>query len=118
MYIEKLTLQVEAKRVGWNVVEPPAVRGDSGVVHSFSFLASKGAMTYAFDIYEAVTEMEILRTYIKKLDGKVFASVICTSGKWTESAEKLAKEYSVRILRNDEVEPFFDSLLLVNHQAV
>ncbi len=80
-------------------------------------------MKLAIDIYGEVTEIEVLRTYVKKLDTKVSASIICTSGKSSgssheqvsaryEAAERLARDYDMRILGSGDIAPFLDSILM------
>ena len=117
MHVEKLSLEVEARRVGLNVIKPPNIRGRSGVEHTFSFLASVGGTSIAIDIYEEVTQAEVIKTYIKKLDTGASADVLCTTSIRNEAAEKLAREYGMRILTMGKIVQFFDSMVLRKHSG-
>ena len=115
MYAERLTLEVEAARLGWTVVKPPRVRGTSGVEHSFSFLATSGNIRYAFDVYDQVTEVEVLKSYSRKFDTGAIVNLVSSRGTISPEAQSLAKEYGMKILRPDEVAPFFRSALISNN---
>jgi hypothetical protein len=112
MFTEKLSLEVEARRSGLEVVVPPVAIGKSGVEHSFSFMASSGALRYAFDIREKVNEMDVIGTYVKKLDTGVVANMVCTSGMTGETAKKLAGEYGMSVLKESELANFFAGIIL------
>lgn len=107
MYYERLALEVGATVAGFNVVKPAAITGASGTEHRFTFVASEGSSTYAFDVYPEVGEVEILRTYIKKLDTGARTFVICLSGKPRAEALRVAECYGIELLGPKEVGDFF-----------
>lgn len=112
-----LYLEVHATRLGLEIIKPPKLRGASGVEHPFSFLASGGKATYAFDVYDGVTETDVLKSFIKKFDTRTPVNLICTNGKASPAAVALAKEYDMKILKENEIAPFFDTLLLRKHNG-
>lgn len=112
MYTERLLLQVEASRVGWNVITPPVVKGASGASHPFSFLASSGNLRYGFDIYEKVSEVEVLKSYIKELDTKASVQIVTPGNAVSEGARRLARDYGIKVLAENEVHSFFEEALL------
>ena len=107
MYTERLLLEVQASRVGWTTIKPPLVKGTSGTLHSFSFLASSGAVLYGFDFYDTVTEIEVLKSYIKSFDTGTGVQIVVGVGKATEKAKALAREYGMRMLLEEEIRPYF-----------
>ncbi len=107
METEKLSLEIEAAKLGWRVVKPPEVRGKSSVEHRFSFLAQAGESSFAFDLYDTVTAVEVLKTYTKEFDTGVSAYMISVSGNASDDAQKLASEYGMKILKPQDVIPFF-----------
>jgi len=109
MYYEKLALEVGATVAGLDVVKPPVIRGESGAEHRFTFVASDKRETYAFDVYNEVGEVEVLRTYIKKMDTGAKAFVVCLSGRPNEKAKELARNYGIDVLSPMEVGDFFSS---------
>ena len=115
MYAEKLTLEVEAAKLGWKVVKPPRVKGTSGVEHSFTFLATSGNISYAFDVYDQVTEIEVLKSYARKFDTGSIVNLVSEGGTSSSEAQSLAKEYGMKILRPEEIRPFFRSALVENN---
>ena len=115
MYAEKLTLEVEAAKLGWKVVKPPRVRGTSGVEHSFTFLAMSGNLSYAFDVYDQVTEIEVLKSYARKFDTGSIVNLVSEGGTSSPQAQSLAKEYGMKILRPEEIRPFIRSALVSNN---
>ncbi|MDA4129101.1 MAG: hypothetical protein OK422_06585 [Thaumarchaeota archaeon] len=104
MYFEILTLEISATRLGWDVIKPALARGASGIDHRFSFLATDEGQSYAFDFYENVGSIEVLRSYAKKLDTSVSVSVVCLVGKPTEEAKRLAMQYRMRVMAPAELE--------------
>jgi len=114
LYAERLTLEVEAANLGWTVVKPPRVRGISGVEHSFSFLATSGKINYAFDVYDQVTELEVLKSYSRKFDTGSIVNIVSSKGTASPEAQSLAKEYGMKILTPEEIAPFFRSALISN----
>jgi hypothetical protein len=108
MYYEKLALEVGATVAGFKVINPPAVEGSSGVEHRFSFAAIEGSTVYCFDIYNDVGEIEIIKSYIKKMDTGARVFVVCLSGRPGPQAEGLARNYDMEILGPKEVGDFFE----------
>jgi hypothetical protein len=94
MYFERLVLEIQSNNAGWKTVKPPFVDGISGIAHKFSFLATDDACTYGFDIYNNVSEEEVLRTYMK-------------SGRPKMEVARLADQYGITILGPGDIEQFF-----------
>jgi len=109
MYFEKLALEVNATSAGWEVINPAVVTGTSGIEHKFTFLASDSGKLYGFDLYPEIGEIEVLRTFIKEMDSKTSAVIVCLSGRPTEKASEVAAELGVRILSPAEIGEFFKS---------
>ena len=109
MYYEKLALEVGATVAGLDVVKPAVIRGESGTEQRFTFVASDGTETYAFDVYNEVREAEILRTYVKKMDTGAIAFVVCLSGRPDAKAKELARNYGIDVLSPMDVGDFFSS---------
>ena len=107
MLYERLALEVEATLSGLSVVKPAAIRGTSGVEHKFSFVATEGTMTYAFDFYNDLGELDVIRTFIKKMDTGVRTFVVCRSGLVSPKARELSAYYEMEILDSKEAEDFF-----------
>ncbi len=107
MYYEKLALEVGATVAGYEVVKPPVVKGTSGVDHRFTFIAKEGSKVVSFDVYQEVGEVEILRTYLKKMDTGAEAYVVCLSGTPKGKAKELSDCYGIQILGPREVGEFF-----------
>lgn len=112
MFAEKLSLEVEANKLGWKIVRPPRVRGSSGVEHNFSFVATSGRINYAFDVYDQVSEVEVIKTYARKYDTSAIVNLVSIKGESTPAGRRLAKEYGMTILKPDEIAPFFTSALV------
>ena len=109
MYYEKLALEVGATVAGYEVVRPPVITGASGTEHKFTLVAAEGQKMLAFDIYQDVGEVEILRSYIKKMDTGADVFIICLSGKPRDRASDLSANYGVRVLGPREIGDFFTS---------
>jgi hypothetical protein len=107
MYFEKLALEVNAAAAGLEIVRPAVLRGRSGMDQRFTFVAKDEGGTYAFDLYTEVTEKEVLRTYMKKLDTGAEAHIICLKGRPTVEASELASYYSLGLMGPGKVEDFF-----------
>lgn len=107
VYYEELALEVSASIAGLRVIKPPVLRGTSGVDQRFSFLASDENVRYAFDVWQNVNEIEVLRTFIKKLDTGVQALIVCLSGRPSPEGRKLAASYGIDVLSPGDVGNFF-----------
>jgi hypothetical protein len=101
MEYEALALEVGARSVGMKVVKPPIVSGETGVDHKFTFVAEADGEKYAFDLYEDVGEVEVLRTYIKKFDTGAVTTIVCMKHIPTDGAIALAREYGIRLLSKE-----------------
>jgi hypothetical protein len=107
MYFERLVLEIQSNNAGWKTVKPPFVDGISGIAHKFSFLATDEACTYGFDIYNDVSEEEVLRTYMKRMDTKALAVIVSLSGRPKMEVARLADQYGITILGPGDIEQFF-----------
>jgi hypothetical protein len=107
MYYEKLALEVGARVVGLEVVKPAQIRGTSGEEHRFTFVAADGPEMYAFDVVPEASQLDILRTYVKKMDTGANAYVVCLSGRPSAEVRTLAKDYGIDVLGPGEVGDFF-----------
>ena len=109
MYYEKLALEVNSKIAGLEAVNPPVLKGSSGVEHRFLFLAKDDGKYYGFDICQQAGEVEVLRAYIKKIDTGAETFVISLSGRPNPEVARLASEYEVPILNPGEIGNFFSN---------
>jgi hypothetical protein len=107
VYYEELALEVSASIAGLRVVKPPVIRGRSGVEHRFSFMATDEKVNYGFDVWQNVNEVEVLRTFIKKLDTGVQSLIVCLSGRPSLEGKKLAGGYGIEVLTPGDVGNFF-----------
>ncbi len=107
MEYEKLALEVGAVRAGLTPVKSRVVPGDSGVEHRFDMLFTDGTRLYGFDFYERVTEVEMVRSYIKKFDTGTAVKVVCLSGEVTPGARALAVAYDMKVLSPKDAEAHF-----------
>ncbi len=107
MQFEKLTLEVSAINAGLKPISPHVLQGDSGIEHTFDLLFSNGERFYAFDFYEKVTDIEVVKSYAKKFDARASVNIICTTGNVTKKARSLATSYDMKILNAETAETFF-----------
>jgi hypothetical protein len=107
MYYEKLALEVGATVAGFDVIKPAVIKGASGMDQRFTFVAADGRQMYAFDVCTEVGQIEILRTYMKKMDTGAKAFVVCLSGKPKPEAKELARIYGIDVLSPSDVGDFF-----------
>ena len=107
MYYEELALEVGARIAGLKVLKPPVLRGKSGVEHRFSFLAADDNTSFGFDVWQNVNEIEVLRTFIKKLDTGVQALIVSLSGRPSPEGKKLVASYGIEVLSPGDVGNFF-----------
>jgi hypothetical protein len=106
MEFEKLALEVSAVKAGLTPMSPHVLQGDSGTEHRFNMLFSDGAKKYAFDFYEDVTEIEVIRSFAKKLDTRTLVNIVCT-GEVSDRARTLAVGYEMKILTPEAAKTFF-----------
>lgn len=98
-----------ARKFCYDVITPPALKGKSGIVHSFSLLlASKGKLA-GVDIHEIVGEVEVLKTYVKKLDTGVSAFLVSTNGNPALETRALSEAYDVRIFTRSELDEMLNA---------
>jgi len=107
MYFEKLALEVNAAASGLDVVKPAVIRGRSGIDQRFTFLAAEGTTMYAFDLYPQVSEKEVLKTYLKRLDTGAETYIVCLQGRPTLEAAFLARKFGIEVLGPGSVGDFF-----------
>lgn len=106
---ERLSLEVIAAKSNWQIVNPPTLAGRSGVTHRFDFVATHGQYSLVFDIYEELSETDVIKMYIKKLDTGASACIICHTERMTEGARKLAAEYGLKVVRSDNIKSAFNA---------
>lgn len=110
-------MEVEARRLGWDPVKPPRLAGKSGTEHTFTFLAASDNSFHAFDIYDSVSEIDMLKTFVKKFDSSAGVDIVCISGEVSAQAVKLAREYQINILKPDEVENYMRTALVAENKV-
>ena len=93
-----------ATKFNWLTKSPPTLTGNTGITHRFDFVALEGEKHITFDIYEQLGEIEVLRTFIKKLDTGASTYIVCLSDNITEQARKLAANYGLKILQGDALD--------------
>jgi len=118
MYYEKLALEVNAGASGLTVIKPAVLTGKSGYDQKFTFVATDGASNYAFDIYTEVSEREVMRSYLKKLDTGAETYVVCLQGRLTPEAAALAREYGLGVLGPGSVGDFFNKRITQQLRAM
>jgi hypothetical protein len=109
MYYEKLALEVGATVAGLKVIKPALITGESGVVQKFTFVAGDGSEMYAFDLYPKISEVELLRTYVKKMDTGAKTYVVSLSGRAETEMARMAENFGIEILGPSEVGDFFSN---------
>jgi hypothetical protein len=82
-------------------------------MHSFSFMAADEHTTYCFDVYDEVTEIEVLKSYIKKIDTGYAVSLV-SGGRVGPLGSSLAKEYGMAVVAPNEIPEFFQSMVLIS----
>lgn len=107
MEFEKLALEVSAMKAGLKAVSPHVLQGGSGVEHRFDLLFSDGRRNYAFDFYESVSEVEVVKSYAKRFDAGAVVSIVSPTEGVTEEARRLALGYGIKIIAPDAARSFF-----------
>ena len=108
MEFDKLVLEVSAVKAGLSPITPPVLQGTSGVNHDFVLLFSDGNRYYAFDFYDRVTRIEVLKSFVKKFDTQSSVNIVCTGNEVTEGARTLALGYDMKIIAPESAESFFE----------
>ena len=98
MEYEKLALELSAAKAGLRPVKPGVLHGESGVEHRVTVLFTDGSRFLGFDFYDKVTEFEVLRSYVKKLDTGATLRIVSLREEATEGAKGLAAGYGINIL--------------------
>jgi predicted RNase H-like nuclease (RuvC/YqgF family) len=80
------------------------------VSHRFSLLATTRGVSYGVDSFSEVGGIEVLKTFIKKIDTGVNSVIVRGAASASEEAERLAKEYGITILGRDELGGFFEQM--------
>ena len=109
-----LELEVAAKKAGLRIEKPPVLRGRSGVEHRFSLLASEGPTLVGVDVYDSPTEVDVIRTFVKKWDTSSECFIYLGSGDASEGAKRLARAYGLRILGEKDLWEGFSPLAAPN----
>jgi hypothetical protein len=100
-------LEIIAARSRWQTVNPPALIGRSGATHWFDLIAMDGREIRVFDICEQLSEMDVIKIYLKKLDTGASSFIICHAKRMTEGVRRLISEYGLKVLRSDNIESAF-----------
>ncbi len=108
MYLETLMLEIHANKAGWRIIKPPLVQGQSGGIQKFSFLATDETCTYGFDIYDDVSEEDVIGTYVKRLDTNALTIIVNLRGRASKEVSRLADNYGITILGPAEIDSFFE----------
>jgi hypothetical protein len=102
---------------GWISVTPAALKGNSGVTHTFTFLAHPAYVTpregVAIDIDIAdvsVDQQRVLTLFSKALDAGVKNTALAVVGDINESARSLAKAFGIMLFVGKSVEEVNNSL--------
>jgi hypothetical protein len=109
-HYEILCLQLAAKGVGWEIVQPPFRRGKSGDDQWFSFLAKDGKYYCGFDIREDVCEKDVQNVYNKSEDADVYPIIVNMRGRPAERLARFANNLGITIFSPAEIESFFESV--------
>lgn len=96
-----------AAKAHWQIVSPPTLTGRSGVTHRFDFVATAGQERLVFDIFERLSETDVIKTYVKKLDTGASAYIIYNAKSMTEGTGRLVSEYDLKVLHSDNIESTF-----------
>ncbi len=97
-------IRISSLRKGHSRVEPPVLRGTSGFFHTFSLLVAMDGTHCAFDIYDTIGKLEVLRTTIKTLDTRSSGYIIARSSKVGPGARKIAREYGMSLFTAEEID--------------
>ena len=76
-------------------------------------MAADERTTYCFDIYDEVTEIEVLKSYIKKIDTGYAVSLV-SGGRVGPLGSSLAKEYGMAVVAPNEIPEFFQHKVLTS----
>lgn len=107
MYFETLVLEIHANKAGWRSIKPAFFQGKSGIFQRFSFLATDETFYYGFDIYNDVSEEEVMRTYVKRLDTDVLTFIVSLRGRPRKEVARLADDYGITVLGPADIDSFF-----------
>jgi len=109
---ERISLETVAVKSRWRIVNPPALIGRSGITHRFDLVVMNGQEVRAFDICERLSEIDVIRIYLKKLDTGASVCIVCHAKRMTEGVRRLVSEYGLKALHSDEVELAFGAKIM------
>ncbi len=95
-------LQEIAKVSGHNVIVPPILKGETGILHGFSFLVASGEKFCGVDIYKNVGGVDVLKSRIKQLDTEASVCLISTIHP-TEETRLLCSAYDMKLFTRSEL---------------
>ncbi len=101
---QRLLLQVESEKAGYTTITPPVIKGQSGVTHRFSFLCESNMTKLGFDIYNSLNQVEVVTTYIKKLDTGARCFILNLGETPDEPTTRLITEYRIPVLAGGGIE--------------
>ncbi|MBI3022370.1 MAG: hypothetical protein HYY68_01420 [Thaumarchaeota archaeon] len=96
-------LEEIAKMSGHNVIVPPILKGETGILHGFSFLVASGEKFCGVDIYKNVSGVDVLKSRIKQLDTEASVCLISTTHP-TEETRLLCSEYDMKLFTRSDVQ--------------
>ncbi len=85
-------------------VEPPALRGMSGILHTFSLLITHDGQYCAFDVYNSVGQLEVLRTHVKIYDTGASGYIISQQPDASPGMRELSRQYGLSLLTTQEMD--------------
>ncbi len=86
------------------------------MVHSFSIVLSDGHRLYAFDIYDSIGTIEVLKSYTKRLDTGCTVNLVSPAAA-SDDVNRLAASYGLRILTPEAAASFFSLQKAVSRAA-
>jgi hypothetical protein len=103
-------LRTAAKDESCTLITPPTLKGKSGVMHGFSFLASDGEKFYGADILEPISQIDAMKARIKQYDTGAFCCMVSPTGKPGTDVKKNGSQFGIGIFGSDEVEELVNAL--------
>ncbi len=94
------------KDLGYNIIVPGKIKGESGVEHEFDIVAIANHKPIAIDIIlsdKPITRMEIVRKYVKIFDAKIKVYIIAIP-KLDSEASDLASSYKINVIEAESPE--------------
>jgi hypothetical protein len=103
-------LRTVAKEASCTLFTPPALKGRSGVMRGFSFLASDGEKFYGVDILEPISQIDAMKVRIKQYDTGAFCCSVSPTEKPGTDVKKNGSQFGIGIFGSDEVEELVKAL--------